>query len=365
MIKLKRQGYVTLFSFAGVLVLVEALSRFVSPSLPVDPGKWPRIEIAQKLDQMRTYVNDKEQVDVVFAGSSMMAGGFDPVEFNAETGLQAYNAAFAGSTMTTTALWVRDVVEPLMEPEVVVVGLQTRELSDTGSKNLIMNEKFESSPGYKESTSSVGSQLAGSLERLSYFLRYRRAFRTPSVFFEADGKQALLNTKVRQEIGPWGTRVMEAGEYRATDKFLAGLSEKTFLDLEIGGAEYDSLVDLAGSLEERGVTLVVVSMPVTDDYWGTHEDPDATRAEYHELLDELVDKSGVTVLDAESAFSIDDVFRDPVHLDVEGRAAFSEMMAERWDSISAEEPSRFRVACDVEGSITCGLEPADAIASSD
>src|SRR5687767_14708955 len=83
----KRPGYVTLFSFTGVLVLVEALSRFVSPSLPVDPGKWPRIEIAQKLDQMRTYVNDGAEVDVVFAGSSMVAGGVDPVEFNQVTGL--------------------------------------------------------------------------------------------------------------------------------------------------------------------------------------------------------------------------------------------------------------------------------------
>ena len=363
MIKLNRPGYVTFFSFASVLVLVEALSRFVSPSLPVDPGKWPRIEIAQKLDQMRTYVNDRKEVDVVFAGSSMVAGGFDPLEFNDITGLKAYNAAFAGSTMKTTALWVRDVVEPLMEPEVVVVGLQTRELSDTGTKNDDMNEDFESSPGYKESMSSVGSRLAGSLERVSYFLRYRRAFRTPSVLFEADGKEALRNTKVRQEIGPWGTRIMEPGVYRATDKFLSGIREKTFLDLEMGGEEYGSLVDLASELEERDVGLVVVSMAVTDDYWGTHEDPDAARDEYHRLLDRLVDRAGVTVIDAEDAFSTTSVFRDPVHLDVEGRAAFSEMLARRWDRITDPEPSRYTVACEIEGSISCGLTPADAIAS--
>ena len=312
---------------------------------------------------MRTYVNDREEIDVVVAGSSMVAGGFDPIEFNEVTGLNSYNAAFAGSTMKTTALWVRDVVEPLMQPEVVVVGVQTRELSDVGSKNDIMNEKFESSPGYKESTSSVGSQLAGSLERLSYFLRYRRAFRTPSVFFEADGKQALQNTRVRQEIGPWGTRVMEPGVYRATDKFLAGLRDKTFLDLEMGGEEYRSLVDLAGELEERDVELVVVSMAVTEDYWATHEDPEGAKEEYHRLLDRLVDESDVTVIDAENAFTTTEVFRDPVHLDVEGRAAFSEMLAERWDRIIAPEPSRFRVACDIEGSITCGLTPADAIAA--
>jgi hypothetical protein len=352
-----------LFSFTSVLVLVEALSRFVSPSLPVDPGKWPRIEIAQKLDQMRTYVNDREGIDVVFAGSSMVAGGFDPVEFNELTGLNAYNAAFAGSTMKTTALWVRDVVEPLMQPEIVVVGVQTRELADSGSKNDIMNEKFVSSPGYKESTSSVGSQLAGSLERISYFLRYRRAFRTPSVLFEANGEQALRNTRVRQEIGPWGTRVMEPGEYRATDKFLTGLREKTFVDLEMGGEEYRTLVDLAADLDERDVTLVVVSMAVTDDYWATHEDPEAARAEYHRLLDRLVDDAGVTVIDAEDAFTTTGVFRDPVHLDVEGRSAFSEMLALRWDRITHPQPSRFTVACDVEGSISCGLTPADAIAS--
>jgi len=363
LIKLNRPGYVTFFSFASVLVLVEALSRFVSPSLPVDPGKWPRIEIAQKLDQMRTYVNDREEVDVVFAGSSMVAGGFDPLEFNTVTGLKAYNAAFAGSTMKSTALWVRDVVEPLMEPEVVVVGVQTRELSDTGSKNDIMNEKFVSSPGYKESTSSVGSQLAGSLERISYFLRYRRAFRTPSVLFAADGKEALQNTRVRQEIGPWGTRIVEPGEYRATDKFLSGLRDKTFEDLEMGGEEYESLVNLAADLEERDVRLVVVSMSVTDDYWATHEDPEGAKDEYHRLLDRLVDGSGVTVIDAEDAFSTTSVFRDPVHLDVAGRAAFSEMLALRWDSITDPEPSRYTVACEVEGSISCGLSPADAIAS--
>ena len=363
MSRFKRSGYVTFFSFTGVLILVEALSRFISPSLPVDPGKWPRKEIAQKLDQMRTYVNDREEVDVVFAGSSMMAGGVDPVEFNEESGLQSYNAAFAGSTTKTSALWVRDIVEPLMRPEAVVVGVQTRELSDNGSKNNIMNRVFEKSPGYRQSTESVASQVEGSLERLSYFLRYRRAFRTPSVLFRADGREALENTEVRQEIGPWGSRADAPGQYRVSEAFKENIYEKTFVNLEMGGEEYSSLIDLAEALDQRDVKLVVLNMPVTQDYWDAHEDPEGDREEYHVLLDRLVDETGVTVIDAEDAFSTTEVFRDPVHLDVDGRIAFSAMLAQRWGGITDERPTRFAVTCEAEGDLSCDLRRSEAIAA--
>ncbi|MGH2753394.1 MAG: SGNH/GDSL hydrolase family protein [Actinomycetota bacterium] len=363
MSRFKSSGYVTFFSFAGVLILVEALSRFISPSLPVDPGKWPRKEIAQKLDQMRTYVNDREDIDVVFAGSSMMAGGVDPVEFNEESGLQSYNAAFAGASTKTSVLWIRDVIEPLLQPEVVVLGVQTRELSDDSSKNNIMNRIFENSPGYKQSTESVASQVEGSLERISYFLRYRRAFRTPSVLFRADGREALQNTEVRQEIGPWGSRADEPGHYRVSEAFKENIYEKTFVNLEMGGEEYRSIVTLAEALEERDVKLVVLSMPVTDDYWDAHEDPEGDRQEYNVLLDGLVDETGVTVIDAEDAFTTTEVFRDPVHLDIEGRIAFSAMLAERWDGITEEKPTRFAVECEVVAPLSCSLRRSDAIAA--
>jgi hypothetical protein len=325
--------HVSTFSFAGVLLLTELAARLLAPSLPVEPGKWPRIEIAQKLDQMRSYVNEGKEIEVLFTGSSMMAGGVDPVAFTEASGRSGYNAAFAGPSMRTVTPWTLEIAEPLLNPDVVVVGIQSREFNDSGVKHQIMSEKFLTSPGYKETTSAVSSALVGPLEEVSYLLRYRRAFREPSLLFRSIGEESLAAARVRHVIGTRGRRNDEPGTYRAPERFLQDLYDKTLKDYEVGGPEYEALLDLHRGLAQRNIELILLNMPVTDDYWGAHADPEGDRQSYLDLIDDFVRETGATLIDAERSFPDNGSFRDPMHLDVEGRELLAEGLAEGWKGI--------------------------------
>jgi hypothetical protein len=334
MFRLKRTGVVSTFSFVGVVFAAELLARTYAPSLPVDPGMWPRIEIAQKLEQMRGLANSERDVHVVFAGSSMMAGGIDPVVFSERSGTVGYNAAFAGPSLRTITPWVLDIVEPLLDPEVVVVGIQSRELNDGGPKHKVMYDKFVHSPGYEQATSSIASRFVGTLEQLSYFLRYRRAFREPGELFAADGSEALAAAAVRHELGPLGRRNDSPGAYHATDRFIESLFDKTLAGFSVGGAELTALEELHAGLEAEGVELVLFNMPVTADYRSAHGDPEGDRSAYRAAIERFVEDAGVTLIDGERAFRGTEAFRDPMHLDVEARTQVAEALGAALGSLA-------------------------------
>ncbi len=344
-------------SFAGVLVAFELLARTISPALPVDPGKWPRIEIAQKLDQMRRYVEDGRDFPAAFIGSSMVADGIDPVAFTKRSGIRAYNAAFAGPSMRTITPWTLDIAEPLLRPEAIVLGMQSRELSDNGPKNKTMYEKFMSSPGYRETTSNLALRFAGMLERVSYFMRYRRAFREPSQLLEASGVDALQATRVRVELGPLGKRIQRDVPFEDSEEFRTALYEKMLYDFEIGGPELAALKRLAAELDERDVRLIVVNMPVTDGYWAAHRKMGA-KGEYHRALEGFLDEAGVTFVDAEDALP-PEVFRNPMHLDVEARRWLARALAASWKELTDAPPARFTLRCVVTQRF-CRVEPEGA-----
>lgn len=342
-----RSGYMTACSFTAMLLVIEAASRLIAPTLPVDPGKWPRVEMASKIAQMRDYVNRDEKVDVLFVGSSMMAGGISPVDFTESSGRPSYNAAFAGPSIRTLTPWVLDVVEPLLRPQVVVIGLQTRDLNDNSRKNTIMHKGFLRSPGYKQAKGTIATRLEGGLENLSYFLRYRRALREPSRLFAVDpkGERALAQADLRQVIGASGTRLEEPVTYRPAPLLIDKLARNSLADFSVGGVEYEALLRLERKLEKRDVELMVLNMPVTDDYWDAHEDPLAERGVYGSYLSRFAERHDVTLVDAEGAFPSSVSFRDPIHLDIDGRAALARALGESWSRLASADGATFRVEC--------------------
>ncbi|MGH2750339.1 MAG: hypothetical protein ACRDK3_05630 [Actinomycetota bacterium] len=57
-------------------------------------------------------------------------------------------------------------------------------------------------------------------------------------------------------------------------------------------------------------------------------------ASYHDLLAEIVGRTGAAFVDGEQAFDTPKAFRDMMHLDVEGRDAFTEALAASWGDLS-------------------------------
>ena len=328
-----RAAIVTGVSFLAVLLMAEVAARVWLPEIPPDAHTWPRAEIGQKLEQIDAYDERGEAIDVLFVGSSQMASSTNPQLFTEQTGLSSYNAAFAGPSMRTVGRWLLDVVEPKLSPDVVVLGIASRDSNDRSRKNRNVHRAFLNSPGYRQETASLASEFEGWLEDLSVFMRYRRLMREPATFLDRTDDE-LPEQKVRMGIGDRGLRLQEPVDYRSTLAGQRSLSKGTLGNFKTGGREYRAVVEMHDVLEERGVEMLLVNMPLTKDYLGAHKDVDAEMTSYRGFLADIVEATGVAFVDAEKAFETPKAFRDLLHLDLEGRDAFTEALAQSWDDIS-------------------------------
>jgi hypothetical protein len=351
----KVSAVVTIVSLLAIVLAAEVAARAWLPTIPPDAHTWPRAEIGQKLEQIEGYEKRGEEIDVLFVGSSQMAAAANPQLFTERTGLSSYNAAFAGPSMKTVGRWLLDVVEPKLSPDVVVVGIASRDSNDRSRKNNKVHDAFLTSPGYKQETASLASQFEGWLEDVSVFMRYRRLMREPATFLDRTDDD-LGEQKVRKEIGERGLRLERPVDYHFREKNQEFLGKSTLGNFKTGGSEYRAVVEMHDVLEERGVEMVLVNMPLTADYVAAHEDPEADMASYHDLLADIVAETDVTFVDGEQAFATPKAFRDLLHLDVEGRDAFTEALAATWGDIS--DGVQMRVECNSKPAPECRLRPA-------
>jgi hypothetical protein len=352
--KRKVSAVVTIVSLLAVMVAAEVAARVWLPAIPPDAHTWPRAEIGQKLEQIEAYEERGEAIDVLFVGSSQMAASTNPQLFTEQTGLSSYNAAFAGPAMRTVGRWLLDIVEPKLSPDVVVVGIASRDSNDRSRKNKNVHQAFLSSPGYRQETAGLASQFEGWLEDVSVFMRYRRLMREPATFLERKNDE-LQQQKIRKQIGARGLRLEEPVDYRFKLSSQQSLSNGTLGNFHTGGRDYRAVVEMHDVLEERGVEMVLLNMPLTADYLGAHDDVDEMTS-YREFLADIVAATGVAFVDAEQAFDTPKAFRDLLHLDVEGRDAFTEALADSWDAIS--DGSHLVMECDNKRMPECELRPA-------
>ena len=353
--KSTRSAVVTLVGFLAVVIGAEVAARAWLPAIPPDAHTWPRAEIGQKLEQIDAYEERGEAVDVLFVGSSQMAASTNPQLFTEQTGLSSYNAAFAGPSMRTVGRWLLDIVEPKLSPDVVVVGIASRDSNDRSRKNKNVHQAFLNSPGYRQETANLASQFEGWLEDVSVFMRYRRLMREPATFLEGTDDD-LGSQEIRMPIGERGLRLIEPVDYRFTLKGQRRLAKGTLGNFQTGGREYRAVVEMHDVLEERGVEMILVNMPLTEDYLEAHEDADADMTSYREFLEDIVAATGVSFVDAEEAFATPKAFRDLLHLDVEGRDAFTEALADSWGDIS--DGAHLLMECNNKRTPECKLHPA-------
>ena len=356
---------VALVTFLAIVVIVELWVRSIEPRLPLQPGMWPRSEMAFKYEQMQEVQRSGVHPEVMFAGSSMTASGVDPNAFTRASGVESYNAAFAGPGMRSLSRWVLEIGEPLLGPRTVVLGLQSRELNDELSAIDRFDEVMQSAPGVQLATGrNPIDRMERWLDDVSAFYRNRRALRSPSTLFE------LKVQERNHTLGPRGARIQEPRFYRdpiPSDRHAAvPFRNPGPLDLTatrgfgIGGEELSSLAETADELNSRRVRLVVMVMPVTLDY--EYADP-AIRSRLFDALEVVARDHDITVIDAQDAFPTYRPFRDPIHLDTEGRAAFGRALGRAWGEISTTDSDFLRLTCSTR--MRCALHELDALEPSD
>ena len=316
-------------SLIVVMGLFEAGIRVASRHIE-EPLVYWNWETQHKVASMDALAK-KGGASVVFVGSSIVQT-VNPRLVSRALGLErpAFNAALNGSGMQAWELWVRSIVVPKLQPKVVVLGFNAEGLNDHG---LQQREYYDSMIG-----STFGARLdgrGGMIDRFegwwaehSYLIRYRTLLRKPWSAFknqDADDKRAAVT-----ELGTLESITgFMSHPYRAQPPGLVPGWRRQFNDYTPGGSMLDRLDDLARFLEERGIRLLVVRMPISKDIVGVQPTWAADRERFSQVLDPFIEEKGIPFFDAESAVgSSPEVFVDSVHLNARGSNVISAKLVE-------------------------------------
>ena len=287
--------------------------------------RWPTSQVSAKIDQMEQLVSDGEQIDVVFVGSSVVEEGIDPVTFNSVSNQTAYNAALGAASMRSLERFVVDVVLPLTDPDTIVVGVTPRDLNDGGISQTDFLDRLSGSHGMlmARTPQNPVEWVENWLFRHIAIFRLRPLLRDPGRLFAAASGTDDSPELDSPEPGPFGSdRTYEGEPYDNSATWSQPWVARQVNNFSMGGHELESLRRLLGELTEDGVRVVVVNMPVSDDFADYLPDPSRDMATFDQLVESTAREFDATYVDAQHVFSVED-FRDPAHLKPDAAAALT------------------------------------------
>lgn len=315
----------------GTLLVVvagaELAARALSPYLP-EPLLWGDETTQVKVAQMDAL----GCADVVVLGSSTARDGLVPAVLEDELGVRAYNAALDAATPALLDRWLREEVDPRLEPRTVVVGLTSADLNDNSEAGDAAVRSYDRSiMGRDDPVGRLGALAA----EHSALVRHRAQLRQPDELWAALGRlrrgertegldaAALIDAdgagRSRREL------VYDGSSVAAT--FAA---EQLLNDYAVGGAQLQSLRGLVERLQRDGVEVVIVLLPVTDDYLDLHPHPDDV-ARFVEALEGL----DTRVVDLHDTGYDEALFADTHHLNGRGSERLTREVAHHLDGVEA------------------------------
>lgn len=312
-----------------VFAVAEAGMR-VAEGRSCPPSTWPSEEIGAKYDQIVDLQDSNERLDTIFVGSSAVFEGIDPIAFSAAAGGRsvAYNAALGAASMLSIAPWTLEILEPLTSADTVVIGVIARDINDNGVGQRAFFDRLQASPDFAAASGgeqNLADRMAATLDDVSALWRMRPFWREPITFLRG----VASNSMRCAEVGPFGAEPASEQEhgYSFDPGFRKFWRDRQLHDFAFGGDEAGALEDLITGLQQRGVEVVLVNMPVTDDYVALLPDAGADQAEFELFLESLAAERGVRYFDAHDVIASRDQFRDPAHLNPSGANALSQALA--------------------------------------
>jgi len=312
-----------LIVIAAVLAAAEGATRILDCRLP-EPLTWHSYDTQKKVQQMDALAK-RGGVDIAFFGTSMMNVGVDPALVMDALGgsATAYNASLNSAIPRLTEVWARDVVFPRLHPEVVVIGVASYDLSDTGANRTTFLDAFLDSASGKRAAGEDGV-----LDKANYWMAqhfelwdYRAELRDPDTLLDAlRGKKPVKDKEAVATDALGHSTAVEAQQFVNR----SGLPVEQY---KVGTADADALRRLISYAEKQGSRVVLVDMPVTQEFVDRHPDGDATYADFVDRLQALADDMDVPLLRFDS---IRDhlLFADQVHLNRSGTEMFTTQLTE-------------------------------------
>lgn len=310
---------------AVLLLLVAELGvRVIDDQLP-SPQRWSREEEQIKADDLEALA--AEPGGVVFLGSSMMDAAVDPAHFLSvlERPGPAYNAALLGADTQITRLWATRFVAPTIRPSVAVIGVSCREIGGSEAALGVQYRQFVDAPAMRalmgrEKLLDTVDERVGSLSAL---VRHRFELRRPLNLVGRDRRKSPTFV-----IDPHGQDdFFEHRTYPAPQDVEKVLYNPDVTELVLSKRRVWALADTVRSLRRDSVEVLVVNMPITQDFVGYMPPPsEQTNARCWRVLRETAEGAGARYLEA--GVWDRSLFADPIHLNGAGSREFSAMLAE-------------------------------------
>jgi len=322
-----RRVPVSIFVVIAVLAGSELAVRAVSSKLE-QPLVWVNREAQNKVAAMDALRRSAGGASVAFVGSSMTQAAVEPSLMTRLIGSKrpAFNAALDGIDMRALEFWTLNVVVPRLKPRAVVIGLSSRELSDVGKNQRTFAKTFFASPAVKRLDGRAGrlERLEAWTEKHSYVFRYRTVLRRP-----ADARAIPGPT----DVGPLGiTRALPAFQSRPFDAsviFRDRISKRVLNNYAVGKRSLASLDRIVRALDRRGITAVIVEMPITSEAISLHPHGATDYAAFERAMARFIATHKVGFIPMRSSFVGTSEFVDPFHLNTAGAKRFTELLAPR------------------------------------
>lgn len=312
-----------------VLALSELGARALGPYLP-EPLLYSDKSTQVKVAQMERLARREGCVDIAFVGNSMTRDAVDPRTYTASDPQHrsAYNAALDAATPALLERWTLEQVEPRLDPATVVLGLSSFDLNDNAR---IAASALDSYTTATLSRDDLFGRLQAPFVEHSALFEYRNELRDPSQLWAgiqaaADGErqERLSADGIEGIIGPDGEGLSRR-ELRYTGAVSIQRFDRTELlnDFRMGGAQLTAAEDLIEGLQDRGVEVVLLLLPVTEDYIAQHPAQGADFQRYLVTARRLAESTGATLVEAQGWAAGDEQFADTHHLNGDGSLAFS------------------------------------------
>ncbi|MBK9178110.1 MAG: hypothetical protein IPM45_00820 [Acidimicrobiales bacterium] len=321
---MRRGLLITLGVVALGLLLAEGAARVLAPYLP-EPPLWHDRATAVKASQMDELASGGGCVPVVFVGNSMTRDALVPEVFTAADPARrpAYNAALDAATPALLERWVTDQVVPRLHPDTVVIGLSSFDLNDNASIGRAALAGYEEAP---QSRSDVWGRLQAPFLRWSDLVRYRTELRDPGVVWGALGRLRRQQREPRDGpegipgiLGPLGEGLSRRDQtYTGSPGVQQFVRSELLNDFAVGGRQVRALHRTVTTLQDEGVQVVLLLLPVTDDYVALHPEGSADHDAFVAAVEQVGRETGATVVDGREVVRDPTSFADTHHLNAQG-----------------------------------------------
>jgi hypothetical protein len=312
----------------SLVVLAELGVRIRASSMP-DPLRWSAPELQYKEQQIHR-LQSRGGASIVFLGSSVVDVGVDPTLVAPRRGGRpAYNAATGGGSIAMIDTWAERVAVPRLKPDVVVIGLVSRELNPNDPVQTRLERSFVASAAVRQldGTETLAQRAERYADRLSALLKYRTLLRQGRFLANIVGTGNAPSRRTRS------TTTADDGQYqgflslRYNGGSAAQFRATALRDYRVGPRQLATLRSLLAYAKAHVAHVIVVDMPVTATYVSLHPRRRTDQDAFDSALATEAAAVGAPLVRA--GVWPEDAFADPAHLNGVGAHRLTAMLIEQ------------------------------------